>query len=100
MVDALATVWACCVLAIFIMSLRLILGRYSRVKWDWGDTLTAVAIVLSMARIAFTNLIVVWGTNNLDEATRAKIDWTEREVYRREVGGKATLVARCLYISL
>ena len=98
--DALATVWVCCSLAIIIMTTRIFIGRYCRSKWDFGDSLTVVAVFLSMARIAFTHVIIVFGTNNVDDAFRDTHEWTDREIWMREVGSKSTLVARCLYISL
>jgi hypothetical protein len=100
MTDSLVVVWVCCTLAIVIMATRLILGRYCRAKWDAGDSLTVLAIFCSMARIAFTHVIIVWKTNNVSDEFREIHHFTEHEIYMREIGSKATLVARTLYISL
>lgn len=99
-VNALVVVYLCITFAIILMLTRLVLGRVCKSKWDAGDSLTVVAIVLSIARIAFTHLIVVWKTNNVDDVFRDTHVWTAGEIDRREVGAKLTLGARCLYICL
>lgn len=99
-VNALVVVYLCITFAILLMLTRLVLGRVCKSRWDTGDSLTVVAVVFSIARIAFTHLIVVWKTNNVDDAFRDSHVWSVREVERREIGAKLTLGARCLYICL
>jgi hypothetical protein len=98
----LATVWICCLFSIVIMTARLVLGRMCRKKWDTGDSLSCLAIFLIFARISFTHVIVLWGTNNIypDLGKAGLVEIGEQEVRRRELGSKFTLVARCLYIIL
>lgn len=93
-------VWVCFLLAIIIMAVRLIGGRWAKQKPDIGDALTLAAILLSLARIGFTHVIVLWKTNNVDENLQARFPLSAEEMYHREIGSKFTLVARCLYISL
>ncbi|KAL5313082.1 hypothetical protein ACEPPN_019509 [Leptodophora sp. 'Broadleaf-Isolate-01'] len=82
------------------MVVRLAMGRYCETKWDAGDSLTAVAIFLSIARIAFTHVLIIWKTNNVSDTYQATHMFSQQEIYRREIGSKFTLIARCLYISL
>lgn len=100
--STLATVWVCISLSILIMLARLLLGRWCKKKFDEGDALTCVAIFFSVARIAFTHVIVLWGTANISPSLGvAGIEKLGKEgVKHRELGGKFTLVARCLYILL
>jgi hypothetical protein len=84
------------------MLARLLLGRWCKKKFDAADALTCVAIFLSVTRITFTHVIVLWGTANISPSLGvAGIERLGREgVRQRELGGKFTLVARCLYILL
>ena len=100
MSDPLATIWTCCSLAILIMATRLLMGRYCKTKWDAGDSLTALAIFCSIARIAFTHVLILWKTNNVSDEYRATHRFTQQEIFHREMGSKFTLIARSLYISL
>lgn len=100
--NTIATVWVCISLSILIMLARLILGRMCKKRFDAGDALTCAAIFLSLARIVFTHVIVIWKTNNIYPSLGVQgIEAIGREgVRRRVVGSKFTLVARCLYIFL
>lgn len=100
MSDALAIIWACCSLAVVIMVARLVMGRYCKTKWDTGDTLTAIAIVCVFIRVAFTHVLIIWKTNNIEDEYRETHVFTQREIYQREIGSKFTLVARSFYITL
>ena len=99
-VNALVVVYLCIFCAIILMLTRLILGRICKSKWDAGDSLTVAAVIMSLARIAFTHIIVIWKTNNIDDADRDHDVWTALELERMEIGSKLTLGARCLYICL
>lgn len=96
----IVVVWVCFLLAIVIMALRLIGGRWVKQKPDMGDALTLAAIFLSLARIAFTHVIVLWKTNNVNEEVSSSFPLSPEDAYHREIGSKFTLVARCLYITL
>ncbi|KAG4438043.1 hypothetical protein IFR05_006457 [Cadophora sp. M221] len=100
MSEALAIIWACCSLAVVIMVARLVMGRYCKTKWDTGDTLTAIAIVCVFIRIAFTHVLIIWKTNNIEDEYRETHVFTQREIYQREIGSKFTLIARSFYITL
>lgn len=84
------------------MLARLILGRWFKKKFDIADGLTCIAIFLSLARIAFAHVVVLWRTNNIYPSLgEAGIEMLGAEgVRRREIGSKFTIIARCLYISL
>jgi hypothetical protein len=98
----LATVWVCNSLAIVIMLARLILGRVCKRKFGAGDALTCAAIFLSIARIAFTHVVVLWKTNNIHPSLGEEgiVLLGVEEVGRRVLGSQFTLVARFLYILL
>ena len=98
--DSLVAVWVLCSLAIAIMVIRLVLGRICRQKFDMGDGLTVAAIFFSLARIAFTHVIVIWKTSNVSDEFRETHHFTGLEIYHREIGSKFTLVVRSLYILL
>lgn len=82
------------------MIIRLVLGRVCSQKFDLGDRLTVAAIVFSIARIAFTHVIIIWGTNNMNDKYRETHHFSSLEISHREMGSKFTLVARSLYILL
>ena len=96
----LAVVWVCCILSILIMGTRLLFGRIFHKKFTFADGLTAAAIFLSFARIAFTHIIVLWKTNNISPDLGSLSVLSDRQIYEREIGSKLTLAARCLYILL
>jgi hypothetical protein len=98
--ESLVEIWVFCILTIVIMVIRLILGRICRQKFDMGDRLTVAAIIFSLARIAFTHVIIIWKTSNVSDEFRETHHFTSLEIYHREMGGKFTLVARSLYILL
>jgi hypothetical protein len=98
--NTLVAIWIFCGLAIVIMAIRLILGRMCKQKFDAGDQLTVAAIVFSLARIAFTHVIIIWNTSNVSDEYRAAHHFSSTEIYHREMGSKFTLVARSLYILL
>lgn len=98
--SSLATIWVLCGLAVVIMVIRLVLGRLCKQKFDVGDRLTVAAIVFSIARVAFTHVLVIWGTNNISDEYRDTHHFSKLDIYHREMGSKFTLVARSLYILL
>jgi hypothetical protein len=98
--NSLAAIWIFCGLSVVIMFIRLVLGRVCRQKFGLGDQLTVAAIVFSLARIAFTHVIIIWGTNNISNKYRDTHQFSRLEIYHREIGSKFTLVARSLYILL
>ena len=100
MANALAGVWVCFSLSVTIMVIRLILGRKCRVKWDAGDSLTVVAIILSVARIPLMHVTILWKTNKFSEDYRHTHNFSDLEIYHREMGSKFTLAARVLYIAM
>jgi heme/copper-type cytochrome/quinol oxidase subunit 4 len=98
--NSLAAIWIFCGLAVVIMVIRLILGRLCKQKFDIGDRLTVAAIVFSLARIAFTHVIILWKMSNVTDEYRHSHHFSSTEIYHREMGSKFTLVARSLYILL
>ena len=84
-------------LAIVLMLARLVMRRVRDQPFNLGDYLTMVAIICMLARTAFTTVVLLWGNNNLTEAYRASHHFTEKDIYRREVGSKLTLVNRAVY---
>jgi hypothetical protein len=98
MVSIFVAIWVCHLIAILIMCTRLALGHWCKKKFDLGDALTAAAIFLTSAGLAFVHIVVLWKTNNIYPSLGDIHKLSEEEIRHREIGGKLILVARCLYI--
>lgn len=84
-------------LAIFICLARLAARRLVFKDLQLADLLVAGAIVCAATRTALIYVVLTWGTNNISASERAKIDFTPREVYQREIGSKFTIANRPIY---
>lgn len=71
--------------------------KYRQQSLNLSDYLTIAAIFCLAARSGFTTVVVLWGNNNLSAAYRAQHEFTDQEVYEREVGSRLTLVNRIVY---
>ncbi|KAH8594012.1 hypothetical protein B0O99DRAFT_184777 [Bisporella sp. PMI_857] len=96
----LATVWICIVLSVMIMATRLGLGRWCKKKYGLGEALTTAAIFFALTRIAITQVIVLWKTNNISPDLGDLNRLSKHDIQQREIASKITLVARCIYIIL
>ena len=83
--------------AVAIMILRLLLRIHRKQRLETGDYFTIAAIVSILLRGAVIHVALVWGTNSIPSANRKTINFTAKEVYRREVGSKLTIVNRVFY---
>jgi hypothetical protein len=96
----LVAIWLCGLLGVLMMAARLVFGRIYKAKWDLGDSLNAVAIVLAIARLVFLHLTVTYKTNNISDAYLVTNTWTAEEMSNRQLGAKYALVSRVLYICM
>jgi hypothetical protein len=96
----LVAVWVLSWISILIMCVRLFLGRWYKKKFDMGDALTVAAIFFTLARIPFAHIVVLWRTNNISPSSGDIQKLSNDEIRHREIGGKFTLVQRCLYITV
>lgn len=83
--------------AVAIMILRLTLRLYRKQRLEAGDYFTIAAIFSILLRGAVIHVADVWGTNNITAAVRKTIKFTPKEIYRREIGSKLTIVNRVFY---
>jgi hypothetical protein len=98
MVDpTLIIVWVFTWIAIVVMSLRLILVKINKKPFSNGDYLTMGAIFCALTRLSLIHVVLIWGSNNMTAKFRATHHFTPQELYRREVGGKLTIVNRLFY---
>lgn len=84
-------------LALTVMLCRIGARRVVFRKLDLGDYLTVGAIICVSMRAGLIHIVLSWGTNNLSAAARSRIDFTDREIYRRTIGSKFTIINRPIY---
>lgn len=83
--------------ALIVMAARIVARLRIFGKFDTGDYLTIAAIICAAARTGLIHVVLTWGTNNLSAAARARINFTDEEVYRRTIGSKFTIANRPIY---
>ncbi|KAF2127932.1 hypothetical protein P153DRAFT_432363 [Dothidotthia symphoricarpi CBS 119687] len=93
------THWLYSWLAITIMVVRLVSKKINKEVYNSGDYFTMGAMLCCTARVATIHVVLIWGTNNMDAKTRASLDFTNKEIYRRTIGSQLTLASRVIYIS-
>ena len=60
----LVSAYICVSIAVGIMALRLAMRKVRAQLYTLGDYLTMGAIVFVLARLAFTHVVLIWGTNS------------------------------------
>ncbi|KAH6974363.1 hypothetical protein BKA56DRAFT_591237 [Ilyonectria sp. MPI-CAGE-AT-0026] len=85
--------------ALVIMGLRLVLRKVAKQPFNLGDYLTMAACVCCVARLSMTHVVLIWGTNNVSAAIRKTHVFSPEEIYRRTIGSKLAITARCFYNS-
>ena len=85
------------------LSILIILARFL-LRWLRGvlfksncDYFSVAAAVCIIARLPLMHMIFLWGTNVVPSASLKQINFTNEEIYRREVGSKLELSERMLY---
>ncbi|KKA31155.1 hypothetical protein TD95_005287 [Thielaviopsis punctulata] len=91
--------WAFSIITIALISTRLIWRKVAHQKYVLGDWLSVAALVCVMCRLGLIHVVLVWGTSNIPDSVRAHINFTDREIYRRVIGSKLSLVNRVFYNS-
>ncbi|KAK1999390.1 hypothetical protein LX36DRAFT_699658 [Colletotrichum falcatum] len=91
--------WLFSCLAFSIMMVRLVSKRIARQEFNIGDWLTIAAIVCVMTRLGLIHVVLTWGTNNMSVSYRKIHNFTNEEIYRREIGSKLSIVNRVFYNS-
>lgn len=88
-------VWA--FLSLAIMTLRLLLRKFRRQRFDLSDYLTMVAMVSALARSAICPVALVYGNNNNSGGVITTCQYSQEQVDRMVIGSKLTLVDRLNY---
>ncbi|KAF2219491.1 hypothetical protein BDZ85DRAFT_205708 [Elsinoe ampelina] len=83
--------------ALVVMAARIVVRIRVFGKFDLGDYLTIGAIICAAARGGLIHVVLTWGTNNLSAAARARIRFTDAEIYRRTIGSKFAISNRPIY---
>lgn len=91
--------WVFSWLAVLIMAVRLIWRKMAKQKYILGDYLTMAAIVCALTRVALIHVVLIWGTSNMSKAYRATHNFTDAEIYQRQVGSQLSLANRIFYNS-
>jgi hypothetical protein len=81
------------------MCIRLILVKLNKKPFSTGDYLTMGAVFCALARLSLIHVVLIWGSNNMTAKFRAAHHFTPQDIYRREIGGKLTIVNRLFYNS-
>ena len=98
-VQTMVIMWVFTWVAMIIMNLRLIMRKVRGQKFDTSDRLTMLCMFFLVARCATIHVVLLWGSNNVDDEFRAHHVFGATEIYQREVGSKLTLVNRTFYNS-
>ena len=98
---AASVVLACYIVAVMVLSVRVVLRKVYYCHLDLGDYLAALAIVTVAASIPFNYVPIIWGTTNINPAALGPggIVFTAEEIRRRTIGSKCVLVARVMQIT-
>ena len=91
--------WVFSWVALFIMTARLIWRKVAKQRYILGDYFTMAAMVCALARLALIHVVLIWGTANISAAYRQAHEFTEREVFERQIGSQLSLVNRVFYNS-
>lgn len=83
--------------AMIICLTRLAARKFVFHVFQIADLLVVGAIICAAARTALIHVVLTWGTNNLSASARAKIDFTPRVIYEREIGSKFAIANRPIY---
>lgn len=92
--------WVFSVVAILIMTFRLI-GRWrAKHVYNAGDWCTIGALVCALTRLALIHVVLIWGTTNMPAKLRAQAyKFTAQQIYQREIGSKFSIANRFFYNS-
>lgn len=91
--------WLFSCLALAVMFARLVWRKIARQEYNLGDYLTIAACVCALTRLGLIHVVLTWGTNNVTPKYRDSHNFTDEEIYRREIGSKLSLVNRVFYNS-
>ncbi|PGG99722.1 hypothetical protein GX51_06174 [Blastomyces parvus] len=85
------------VFTILFMLARLLLQKVRKRSFCANDYLTIFALVCFCARTAMSVLVFLWGTNVTNPPGQMERQFTEAEIYHREIGSKLALTHRVTY---
>lgn len=72
-------------------------GRWRRTERIWiEDVIILLSILILVARMVLANIVLKYGTNNVDAASLAG----EADIRRRVIGSQLVLICRLLYLTL
>lgn len=84
--------WWCTVYAITIIVFRAA-GRYVRTEKIFvEDGIMLLAVIPLLARMGFTHVVLLFGTNNV-----VTTGLTDDDIHRREIGSQMVLASRLMY---
>jgi hypothetical protein len=89
--------WVFTWLAEALMTLRLLMRKFRKQRFDISDYLTIAAMAFLIVRLGLVHVVLVWGTNNISAAYRQSNVFPDQEIWQREVGSKLTLASRAVY---
>ncbi|KAH7149001.1 hypothetical protein B0J13DRAFT_550454 [Dactylonectria estremocensis] len=95
--QTVVALWLFSCLALVIMGTRLVLRKMAKQPFNLGDYLTMGACLCCIARLSMTHVVLIWGTNNVSVAIRKTHVFSADEIYRRTIGSKLAITARCFY---
>ncbi|POR33811.1 Uncharacterized protein TPAR_06003 [Tolypocladium paradoxum] len=91
--------WVFSWLAVLTMAARLIWRKIAKQSYNLGDYFTIAAVVCALTRLAVIHVVLIWGTSNMTEAYRNSHNFTDTEIYQRQIGSQLTLTSRVFYNS-
>lgn len=86
-------------LAFITIAFRTGLRWYKKEKFGLEDYLMISSVVWLFMRLGLIHMVLVWGTNNVSEAIRAK-GFTEHEIWQRSQASRMLLANRFAYNTL
>ncbi|KAK0715667.1 hypothetical protein B0H67DRAFT_581256 [Lasiosphaeris hirsuta] len=97
--DIFVTILAFSIISVVVLICRLTARRLQKVRFDTGDYLALLGILVWGCFLGVVPGVILLGTNNMTSAARAALVPGSDEVARREMGSKLLLADRVMYIS-
>ncbi|KAK3353161.1 hypothetical protein B0T25DRAFT_568383 [Lasiosphaeria hispida] len=97
--DVLAAILAFSIISVVVLICRLTARALQKVRFDTGDYLALLGILVWGCFLGVVPGVILLGTNNMTAAARGALVPGSDEVGRREMGSKLLLADRVMYIS-
>lgn len=98
--STLAATYACTILALVLIFVRLGLRYHRREGIRVDDVWMGISLVPLIVRLGVVHVVLAYGTNNINRKASPVEDMSEVEIKQRITGSKMILAARIFYAGL